>query len=88
MMLRCIGAAPLGAVLVAGGAENVLLPRLPMLPPSPGRALTGARDWAKTIIAMANITVTRFKRLACLGAILPLIRNSPLAIMFIMIDYE
>jgi hypothetical protein len=37
-MLRWIGAAGDGAVLVAGGAENVREPRLPMPAPPPTRA--------------------------------------------------
>jgi hypothetical protein len=37
-MLRSIGAAELGAVLVRGGAENVMLPRLPNELPPPARA--------------------------------------------------
>jgi hypothetical protein len=36
--VRSIGAAMLGAVRVVGGAENVMLPRLPMELPLPMRA--------------------------------------------------
>jgi hypothetical protein len=38
VMLRCIGDAEYGAVLVDGGAEYVMLPRLPNEPPLPARA--------------------------------------------------
>jgi len=41
-MLRCMGGAEKGAVLVAGGAENVMLPRLPIELPPPARASTTA----------------------------------------------
>jgi hypothetical protein len=37
-MLRCMGVAPFGAVLVEGGAENVIPPRLPIELPLPNRA--------------------------------------------------
>jgi hypothetical protein len=37
-MERWIGCAAVGAVEVLGGAENVLAPREPMLPPPPIRA--------------------------------------------------
>ena len=36
--LRCIGCAEYGAVLVAGGADQVRLPRLPQELPPPARA--------------------------------------------------
>jgi hypothetical protein len=44
-MERCMGAAELGAVEVAGGAEWVFDPRLPALDPPPRRAsaTAGAR---------------------------------------------
>jgi hypothetical protein len=38
VMLRCIGWAVDGAVRVVGGADQVMLPRLPMEPPLPARA--------------------------------------------------
>jgi hypothetical protein len=38
VMVRCIGWAAEGAVAVLGGAENVLVPREPELPPPPTRA--------------------------------------------------
>jgi chemotaxis receptor (MCP) glutamine deamidase CheD len=37
-MLRCIGAAVVGAVRVVGGADHVMLPRLPAELPPPARA--------------------------------------------------
>jgi len=43
-----MGAADLGAVAVAGGAECVLDPRLPMLEPLPWRASTTAGAKART----------------------------------------
>jgi hypothetical protein len=38
VIVRCIGCAAVGAVRVIGGAENVRLPREPMLKPRPPRA--------------------------------------------------
>src|ERR1700712_1211259 len=51
-MLRCIGAAEYGAVLVVGGAENVMLPRLPIELPPPARASAspGARANVRTVM--------------------------------------
>src|SRR6185437_11457528 len=46
-MLRCTGAAELGAVLVDGGAEYVMLPRLPNELPPPARASTTAGESAR-----------------------------------------
>jgi hypothetical protein len=48
-MVRFIGCAALGAVAVGGGAEKVLEPREPELPPPPGRA---------SAAEIANITGT------------------------------
>jgi hypothetical protein len=45
-MLRSIGAAEYGAVLVRGGAENVMLPRLPNELPLPARASASPGDRA------------------------------------------
>jgi hypothetical protein len=50
----CIGAAAPGAVLVAGGAEYVFEPRLPTLPPLPGRA--SAREANRPTAATPAIT--------------------------------
>jgi hypothetical protein len=48
VMVRCIGDAKPGAVFVDGGAENVMLPRLPMElpPPSLASAMAGASNRA------------------------------------------
>src|SRR5438309_1365466 len=52
VVLRCIGCAMPGAVRVEGGAEKVMLPRLPieLLPPARANARPGAsaRDTAAT----------------------------------------
>jgi hypothetical protein len=45
-MLRCIGIAE-GAVRVLGGAEKVMLPRLPNELPSPARASATAGNSAR-----------------------------------------
>src|SRR6185312_3371080 len=51
-IVRCIGCAVVGAVRVAGGAEYVMLPRLPIEEPPPARAMASpgarARDSATT----------------------------------------
>jgi hypothetical protein len=50
VMVRSIGDARLGAVRVIGGAENVMLPRLPIELPPPRRAsaMAGASSRAAT----------------------------------------
>jgi len=53
VILRCIGEAMPGAVFVDGGAEKVMLPRLPMELPPPSLASTmeGASNKAATATA-------------------------------------
>src|SRR6476619_3218406 len=60
-MLRCIGAAEYGAVLVEGGADHVMLPRLPNEPPPPARASArpGASARAKAVTAATPKDVRR-----------------------------
>ncbi len=48
-----MGDAPLGAVLVEGGGENVMLPRLPMELPPPSRASAAIGASARQIAAVA-----------------------------------
>jgi hypothetical protein len=50
VIVRSIGEATPGAVRVEGGAENVMLPRLPMELPPPSRAseIVGANSKATT----------------------------------------
>src|ERR1700739_2668026 len=51
-MLRCMAEPPYGAVLVGGGADQVMLPRLPKDPPPPARASAspGARARASAVM--------------------------------------
>jgi hypothetical protein len=59
-MERWIGCAAEGAVCVAGGAEKVLEPRLPMLLPEPGLAMARVGASAReTATAIAAILVER-----------------------------
>ena len=61
VMLRCIGAAALGAVLVLGGDDHVMLPLLPNELPPPARASArpGASARAKADIAANPMDVRR-----------------------------
>ena len=63
-MLRSMGAAAYGAVRVMGGAEYVMLPRLPNDPPPPARANAklGANDSAKTAAEVRRNPVRRIVR--------------------------
>ncbi|GGC32365.1 hypothetical protein GCM10011504_08190 [Siccirubricoccus deserti] len=54
-IVRSIGRAVPGAVLVLGGALKVRLPRLPAPPPPPGRASAKAGASARAAAAMAAI---------------------------------
>jgi hypothetical protein len=54
---RSIGAAGVGAVRVTGGGVTVRIPRLPKLPPDPGRA--SAWLTASSIAATATATTVR-----------------------------
>src|SRR4051794_30639777 len=71
-MLRCIGDAEDGAVLVDGGAEYVILPRLPNEPPLPARASASPGESARTRAAAPAIRLRvrgisiRFEVDACL----------------------
>jgi hypothetical protein len=49
----CIGETKPGAVFVDGGAEKVMLPRLPMDPPLPSRASATAGASARKTTATA-----------------------------------
>ncbi len=54
--VRCIGCAAVGAVLVAGGAENVFEPREPELPPRLARA--SATDEIAIAAGSASVMTT------------------------------
>jgi hypothetical protein len=60
-MLRCIGAPELGAVRVEGGADQVMLPRLPNEEPPPARASAnaGARIRASAVKPASRDEVRR-----------------------------
>src|SRR5262245_44047233 len=58
--VRCIGAAALGAVWVAGGAEKVRVPRLPPEDPPPARACASAAMSKHATIAAIAITKRRW----------------------------
>jgi hypothetical protein len=60
-MLRCSGPAEYGAVLVLGGAEYVMLPRLPIDDPLPARA--SANPGASVSEAAATAAIKRVARL-------------------------
>ena len=62
VMERSMGAAGLGAVWVAGGAEKVLDPRLPMEPRSPKRAC------ASGMATMLRLKIRTKARVKCLNA--------------------
>jgi hypothetical protein len=59
-MLRCMG-AEYGAVLVDGGAEYVMLPRLPIEAPLPARASARAGESAsaRTVTAAMIVCLRR-----------------------------
>jgi len=61
VMLRSIGAAGAGAVRVAGGAEKVREPRLPMLPPPPALASATAGASAKTAARRTDFNAPSLK---------------------------
>jgi len=56
-MERSNGAAPLGAVAVAGGALKLFPPRLPNDPPEPARAKASAEKPIASIAVKINIKV-------------------------------
>ena len=66
--LRCIGWAPYGAVLVEGGADHVMPPRLPKDLPPPARASAnpGASARPKATMAANMSEARRIGPLGCL----------------------
>ena len=62
--LRCMGAAVFGAVRVAGGAEKVLMPRLPPENPPPARALASAATSTSAAAIAASAIRKRCRNIA------------------------
>ncbi|MGB7257417.1 MAG: hypothetical protein WBD48_05015 [Pseudolabrys sp.] len=59
VIVRSTGEAALGAVRVAGGAENVRMPRLPPEKPPPARASASPAAKTSTAASMANANSDR-----------------------------
>jgi len=69
VMLRCIGWAAVGAVRVVGGADHVMLPRLPIEPPPPARASAnpGASARLSAATAASKVDVRRMAFISPVG---------------------